>query len=57
MSEYPTAPKPTVKPAKPYPNYPLFAHPTGRWAKKNRGKLNYFGPWVDPDGALAKYKE
>ena len=27
------------------------------WAKKVRGKLHYFGPWSDPDGALAKYLE
>ena len=46
--------KPT-KPAKPYSEYPLFAHATGRWAKKIRGKLVYFGKWDDPDGALTKY--
>ncbi len=43
------------KPAKPYPDYPLFAHATNRWAKKIRGRFHYFGPWDDPDGALKKY--
>jgi integrase len=43
------------KPAKPYPEFPLTAHPAGCWCKKIRGKLYYFGPWGDPDGALAKY--
>jgi integrase len=46
-----------VKPAKPYPEYPLTAHPAGYWCKKIRGKIHYFGPWSDPDGALKKYLE
>ena len=29
--------------------------PPERWAKKIRGKMHYFGPWDDPDGALKNY--
>jgi hypothetical protein len=39
------------KAEKPYPDFPLFLHQTGQWAKKVRGKLHYFGT----DAALAKY--
>lgn len=44
------------KPGKPYPSFPLTAHNNGRWCKKIRGKVHFFGVWADPEGALAQYR-
>jgi integrase len=50
---------PMQKPAKPYPEFPLFAHNNGQWAKKIKGRFVFFGSWksADWDTALARYLE
>lgn len=45
-----------TRPAKPAPDYPLFPHANGSWARKVNGKLRYYGPWGNPEAALAKYR-
>ena len=47
----------TAKVKKPYPEFPLFAHQSGVWAKKIKQKMWYFGPLDNPTAALEKYNE
>ncbi len=44
-----------AKPKKPNPEFPLFAHAGGTWAKKIDGAHKHFGPWSDPAGAYNAY--
>ncbi len=42
------------RPQKPRPDFPLYAHKVGRWAKKVRGRVVYFTKWSeDPKGVAA----
>jgi hypothetical protein len=43
------------RPDKPYPDFPLYAHKTGRWAKKICGRTHFFGPWANWQEALRRY--
>ena len=54
LSKLPQKRRP-CKPTKPQKDYPLTVNGNGQWSKKIRGKVFYFGPWSDPEGALRRY--
>jgi len=39
-----------AKPGKPYADFPLFAHDSGRWARKFKGSFRYYGYWARREG-------
>lgn len=49
-------PRANAAKGKPYPEFPLTPHKTGRWRKIHKGKPYYFGPLDDPDAAYERYE-
>ena len=44
--------KKSQRPPKPYLTFPLTVHPSGRWCKRIRNRLHYFGYWRNANGSL-----
>ncbi|MEZ6094431.1 MAG: tyrosine-type recombinase/integrase [Pirellulaceae bacterium] len=45
------------RPAKPYPEFPMYPHRNGQWCRKINGKNYYFGLWEDPNGSLDRHNK
>lgn len=49
-------PRANAADAKPYPEFPLTPHPSGRWRKVYKGKAHYFGPLDDWQKAQERFE-
>lgn len=49
-------PRKNASAGKPYPEFPLTPHASGRWRKVYRGTAYWFGPLYDWEAALDRYK-
>ena len=44
-----------TRPEKPRPDFPLYVHGSGQWARTICGRKHYFGAWADPTAAEAEF--
>ncbi len=56
-STRPSGSRKDERPKKPSPDFPLYPHKVGRWAKKVKGRVVYFTRWRDDPKGVAALEE